>query len=268
MVGGQVWLARRSEARVWSRVRLDVAALSDTGRMRPRNEDALLVRPEKRLYAVADGMGGHVAGEVASGLAVATLDDEIPADAADSSAPQLVRLLVDSMLAANERILERGRTEPHTRGMGTTLTAMAVPRRGSSLALAHVGDSRAYRFRLAGLERLTRDHTWVQEQVDAGRLDPDKARGHPYANVLSRVLGLPDLDSVESRVVDVRSGDVLLLCSDGLTTVLDESAITRVLSETVDLHAAAAALVEAANAEGGPDNVTVLLVRVTDADSS
>lgn len=242
-------------------VDLEVAAVSDTGRVREHNEDALLVRPDKRLFAVADGMGGHVAGEIASALAVSTVDEAIeggPAESVDALADRLV----GAMHRANARILEHGRVEPSTRGMGTTLTAIAFPAASAdSCALAHVGDSRAYRYRGDRLELLTRDHTWVQDEVDAGRLQPEQARGHPYSNVLSRVLGIPELEEIQATEVDLRSGDTLLLCSDGLTTVLDEARMAEVLATHRDLDHAARALVEAANARGGPDNITVVLVR-------
>jgi protein phosphatase len=245
-------------------VKLVVAALSDVGLIRTRNEDSLLVRPEKRLFAVADGMGGHVAGEVASALAVGTLDDVLDAGIMEQSPEVVAGRLVAAVRGANDRILEHGRNEPETRGMGTTLTAVAFSRIASRCALVHVGDSRAYRLRGRRLELLTTDHTWVQEQVDAGRLAPEEARGHPYSNVLSRVLGLPELDLVQESILDVEPSDLFLLCSDGLTAMLDEPTIHAVLSGNGDLHTAANELVRAANAGGGVDNVSVVLVRADD----
>jgi protein phosphatase len=247
-------------------VKLEVAASSHIGLIRSQNEDSLLVRPEKRLFAVADGMGGHVAGEIASALAVEALDDALSTASTTADSPQaLADRLLAGMRSANERILERGRTEPETRGMGTTLTAIAFPRGGTSCALAHVGDSRAYRLRDGQLDLLTRDHTWVQDQVDAGRLDPEQARGHPYANVLSRVLGLPALDLVEAAIIEVKPHDLLLLCSDGLTAMLEEENILAILHAQPDLQVAAAQLIDAANEHGGVDNVTVVLVRADGA---
>lgn len=256
-------LAGVAAAPVWCGVKLDVAALSDTGRVRQHNEDSLLVRPDKRLFAVADGMGGHVAGEVASALAVSTLEEAVTDADGGETAEGLADRLVRAVQRANERILERGRREPSTRGMGTTLTVVGFPASpdGNVCALAHVGDSRAYRYREGRLQLLTRDHTWVQDEVDAGRLHPDEARGHPYANVLSRVLGLPDLAGVEAGVIELDPGDVLLLCSDGLTAMMDDAAIEEVLARHDDLDAAAAALVEGANRHGGIDNITVVLLR-------
>lgn len=239
---------------------LRVSALSDVGRVRAGNEDSLLVRPRKGLFAVADGMGGHVAGEVASALAVETLDRAVP-EAADQPVQLLAERLASAVRDANARILEQGRDQPDTRGMGTTLTAVAFPgAHAGSCALAHVGDSRVYRYRADRLELLTRDHTWVQEQVDAGRMNPDEARQHPYANVLSRVLGLPELE-VETAVIEVAGGDTLLLCTDGLTAMLDEGAIAAVLATHPDLDDAARNLIDRANDLGGVDNVTVLLLR-------
>jgi protein phosphatase len=257
-------LAAGAATPVWCVVNLAVAAVTDPGRVREHNEDALLVRPEKLLFAVADGMGGHVAGEVASALAVSTLDEAIAdGDGGGGSTDALAAKLVEAVRRANERILERGRREPATRGMGTTLTVVAFADPTlEQCALAHVGDSRAYRYRGRRLELLTRDHTWVQDEVDAGRLHPDEARGHPYSNVLSRVLGVPELEGIEAGAVDLEAGDVLLLCSDGLTAMLDEAGIAAVLAGHADLDQASAALVEAANARGGVDNITVLLLRV------
>lgn len=260
---GRVCLPSAPRGGYGALVRLEVAARTDTGRVRQHNEDALLVRPGRRLFAVADGMGGHVAGEVASALAIATLDETFDADGAGTDdTDALARNLVDAALRANERILERGRRDPATRGMGTTLTAVAFPADSYlECALAHVGDSRAYRYRRGRLELLTRDHTWVQEEVEAGRLDPSEAKRHPYANVLSRVLGLPELDGIEARTIRLEPRDLLLLCTDGLTTMLDEEDITDVLAGDDDLDGCAAALIDAANTHGGNDNVSVVLLR-------
>jgi protein phosphatase len=237
---------------------LEAAARSDGGRVRTRNEDAYLLRPEKRLFAVADGMGGHQAGHLASRLAVDTLDAEVETRHAD------VRSLADRLVlaarAANRVILERANAERGTEGMGTTLTALALA--ADRAAIAHIGDSRAYRLRNGMLAQLTHDHTWVQGQVAAGRLSPDDVRGHPYANVLSRVLGMEDIEDADRLLIDVIPGDVFLLCSDGLTTMLEDDVIADILASDVPVAERASALIDAANARGGVDNITAVVVRI------
>lgn len=230
---------------------------TDTGRVRQHNEDAFLTRPERRLFAVADGMGGHAAGEIASELAVRTLDE---AALSPRNGSTLARSLADAMWRANRKILEEGGARSGWEGMGTTLIALAFADDGNA-ALAHVGDSRAYRLREGRLERLTRDHTWVQDQIDAGRLDAETARRHPYASVLSRVLGLEDLDGIDTAVLDVLPGDLHLLCSDGLTTLVPDEVIAAILTSGEPLVTSAESLITEANERGGVDNCTVVLVR-------
>jgi protein phosphatase len=233
-------------------------ALSARGLRRARNEDSYLVRPDKRLYAVADGMGGHAAGDVASRMAVEALDREFPADA-DPDA--IERLLVDATKTANCEILEVGRREADKRGMGTTLTTLVTPVNGAGCIIAHIGDSRAYRIRSGSLEQLTTDHTWVQQQVDLGALTLKTARSHPLSSVLTRVLGVDEGVPPDVLRSDVVAGDMFLLCSDGLTGIVYDASIAAMLVEGGALEEMARALVAAANERGGYDNSTVVLVR-------
>lgn len=234
------------------------AGRTDPGRVRDRNEDALLQRSERALFAVADGMGGHAAGDVASRIAVDVLDEHTLSTGSDIGGDELAA----GIRAAHEAILRAARADDALQGMGTTLTALRL-REDGSCVVAHVGDSRAYRYRDGALEQLTRDQTWVQDQVDAGMLTPEQARTHPFAAMITCALGIEGVDlDVQVLEPDCRPGDVFLLCSDGLTSPLPDHEVSAVLERTPDLDEAAAALVEAANAAGGPDNITVALVRI------
>jgi PPM family protein phosphatase len=227
-------------------------AATDTGRQRRANEDALLSRSP--LFVVADGMGGAQAGEVASQLAVEAFKGGLD----DSPAPEeaLARLAQE----ANTRIHERAHSHSEQAGMGTTLTALyAGPQ---DVAIAHVGDSRAYCWRAGELIRLTEDHSLVDELMRQGRLTPEEAEEHPQRSVITRALG-PELDvEVDTRSFRARAGDVYLLCSDGLTTMVSEDEIAALLREHSDLRGAGEALIAAANRAGGRDNITVVLLRI------
>ena len=244
-------------------------ARSDTGQVRRRNEDAVRVAGSRGALVVADGMGGHPAGDVASALAAEEafhrlLEIPVGLPAEEVSAAALGERMGELVRKADERVREGIREDPSLDGMGTTLTAMLLDAGRGRAFLGHVGDSRAYRLRDGVLELLTRDHTWVQEQVDQGRLSPAQARAHPYASVLTRVLGLEG--PVQPDVVDVEAlpGDVFLLCSDGLTAMLTDPDIEATLNAGLPegIDAAADALVRAANEEGGVDNITVALLAV------
>lgn len=241
------------------------AALSDTGRRRARNEDSFLVRPEKRLYAVADGMGGHAAGDVASRMAIELLDRHFEsAPACGTEASDIAEALRAAAEEANRAILARGIAEPEKLGMGTTLTALTPLCPQASLVIAHIGDSRAYRMRADDLTQLTHDHTWVQRQIEEGKLTARQARRHPLSSVLTRVLGTPELEGVDLIVADVQPGDTFMLCSDGLTSMVDDADLRAILLGDWPLDELSANLVEAANLRGGHDNVTVILLRATD----
>ena len=243
------------------RMAIRVAGHTDVGRVRSQNQDALLQRPGRGLVAVADGMGGHAAGDIASRIAVDVIDDR----SAHLPTAGIGEYLRESVAAAHTAILHAAEADPALEGMGTTLTVfVAIPPDGSGRCLiAHVGDSRAYRLRDGVLEQLTRDQTWVQDQVDAGRLSPEQARHHPFSAMITSALGVAEerLD-VELLEATCEPGDTLLLCSDGLTARLDDDDLRRILVEDREPDSAARALVDAANDAGGPDNITVGLVRI------
>jgi serine/threonine protein phosphatase PrpC len=236
--------------------------LTDVGRRREKNEDAFLVDPAMGLYAVADGMGGHAAGEIASRLAIAALEDSIrkggwDPDAAD--ADDASRHLEDAVLEANRRICDSIQFHDEHRGMGTTLVALLAA--GGRAILAHVGDSRAYLIRRGSLVRLTSDHSWVNEQVKLGFLSDEDAQRHPMRNIVTRALGSrPDV-AMDRTVEDMLPGDIFVLCSDGLNTMLSDGEIRALVERhRGEPESACRALVGAANAHGGEDNVTVVVV--------
>jgi protein phosphatase len=233
-----------------------VAGLTDPGRVRRRNEDSFVCDPP--LFAVADGMGGAQAGEVASRLAAAAFHEYHEADALDPEAR--LRSIIQE---ANRRIYARASSDPHASGMGTTITAALVS--GSRVSVGHVGDSRAYLFRDDVLEQLTEDHSLVADLVRSGRLTPEEAEAHPQRSVITRALGTDAAVAVDSFSVEAKPGDVFLLCSDGLTTMLASDSVRRALSETSSLGEAAKRLIGEANAAGGEDNVTVVLFAVAEA---
>jgi protein phosphatase len=225
---------------------------TDTGRQRRANEDSLLARAP--LFVVADGMGGARAGEVASRIAVEMFAPGI----GDPTEPEAA--LATLVRDANARIYERSHRHADQAGMGTTLTALYVG--AGTVSIAHVGDSRAYRLRGHELQRLTDDHSLVDELIREGRLTPEEAVEHPQRSVITRALGPESAVDVDTLSVDARAGDVFLLCSDGLTTMVGEDEIERVLSEHARLRDIGEALIAAANEAGGRDNISVVLVRV------
>jgi len=237
-------------------MRLSSFAGSDVGRMRSGNEDSYFCG--QTVFAVADGLGGHQGGEVASAAAVeplAGLDGRSFGDAGEAA-----EALAAAIREANEAIIDRAAGDPSLYGMGTTVTSAAVA--GGQLQLAHVGDSRAYLLRGQALEQLTTDHTVVGELVRRGRLTPEQAAIHPERSILTRAVGLDPRVPVDTPdPVELRDGDQVLLCSDGLTEAVDEDQIAELLSAADDGDAACRSLIDAANAAGGPDNITVALLR-------
>ena len=233
-----------------------VAGLTDPGRVRRRNEDSFVCDPP--LFAVADGMGGAQAGEIASRLAASALHEYHEADSLDPEAR--LRSIIQE---ANRRIYARASTDPHASGMGTTITAALVS--GARVSVGHVGDSRAYLFRDEVLEQLTEDHSLVADLVRSGRLTPEEAEVHPQRSVITRALGTDAAVTVDSFSVEAKAGDVYLLCSDGLTTMLGSDPVRKALAETSSLEEAARRLIGEANAAGGEDNVTVVLFAVAEA---
>ncbi len=228
-----------------------VGVQTDVGRVRQGNEDSYLL--EAPIYAVADGMGGHVAGDVASATAVSVISDGIAAQP-----PQDGPALADLVSRANEAIWDKARSDPSLRGMGTTCTMLMVD--GDVAHIAHVGDSRAYLLRDGTLRQLTQDHTLVERMVREGRLSAEEAANHPQRNIITRVLGVDanvQVDVLEERIAE---GDRILLTSDGLTSMVEPQEIARVLEAEDDPQTAADRLVEMANDAGGEDNVTVLVL--------
>jgi protein phosphatase len=231
---------------------------TDTGLQRRANEDALLARSP--LFVVADGMGGAQAGEVASRLAVESFRSGLPEADGDP-----LRSLTARIQEANARIYELSRTNAEHAGMGTTLTALYVG--AEEVSLAHVGDSRAYCLRDGQLERLTDDHSLVDELIRQGRLTPDEAQDHPQRSVITRALGPEPTVEVDTYTYPARAEDLYLVCSDGLTTMVPEGEVVAILSRHPTLHESGEALLEAANEAGGRDNITVILFRLAEISS-
>jgi len=234
----------------------DQASRTDTGRQRSANEDSLFTRGQ--VFVVADGMGGAQAGEVASKAAAESFDRELPQEPPE-------RVLEETIESANRAIHERARRDPELAGMGTTTTAMIVDLEAEEVAIGHVGDSRAYRYRAGRLERLTRDHSLVEEMRRKGQLTDAQAEDHPQRSIITRALGPEPEVKVDVQTVPAQAGDVFLICSDGLTTMLDEDHVARILARASSMDAAARTLVDEANRAGGRDNITVVAFRVEDA---
>ncbi len=241
--------------------RFIAAGTSDVGRVRDGNEDAYLVADS--VVAVADGMGGHVAGEVASAAALEplqALDGRVFPDATEA-----LTALRDAVVAANDAVTRMAQDEPSYRGMGTTLTAALVE--GRRLHVAHVGDSRAYLLRGGQLSQLTDDHTLVQHLIDEGQLTHEEAANHPQRSVVTRAIGVsPEID-VDAMTLELLPEDQILLCSDGLTGVVSDEDIAGALDDTEDINRALDRLVAMANEAGGPDNITAVLLRFEDPDA-
>ncbi|HEU4905730.1 MAG TPA: Stp1/IreP family PP2C-type Ser/Thr phosphatase [Solirubrobacterales bacterium] len=234
----------------------DQAFRTDTGRQRSENEDSLFVRAP--IFVVADGMGGAQAGEVASKTAADAFDRDLPEVAPE----QFLRETIES---ANRSIHELARADPSKAGMGTTITAAIVEAQKEEVGIGHVGDSRAYRLRRGGLERLTRDHSLVEEMRRKGQITDAQAEEHPQRSIITRALGPEPEVEVDVQTVPAAPGDVFLLCSDGLTTMVNEERIAAVLSSTTSMREAVRTLVDEANAAGGRDNITALAFRLGDA---
>lgn len=240
-------------------MRLLSHGLSDTGLRRESNEDAFVIEPELGLFAVADGMGGHAAGEVAAQLATDALRDDLLRTAASETREPGDRLQ-SAVLEANRRICDSIVEHEERRGMGTTLVAALVANHRA--VIAHVGDSRAYLLRGATLHRLTTDHSWVLEQVRMGLLTEEAAERHPMRNIVTRALGSRTMAGPELSEVRLEPDDILLLCSDGLNTMISDAEIREILlAHARDPAGACRALVAAANERGGEDNTTVVVVR-------
>jgi len=299
-------------------LRVRACGLSDVGLTRVHNEDYFEIDPRHRLYVVADGMGGHSAGEVAAQIAVKAIHDFIeksvgrdatrslrsfqsmvaagagaggasaasaastastpsapsnastsafetpPAEVSEERLARHSRLLEMAVRRAHDNVLSAISKDGSLHGMGTTVVGLLLA--GPTAAVAHVGDSRAYRLRDGRLDQLTQDHTWVHEQVVAGLLSNEQARSHPLKNVVTRALGGESEVVVDVREVQVEPGDFYLLCSDGLTGMLSDADIRDRLGSGRNLHEICRSLVNEANARGGLDNVTVVLLAIEDGD--
>ena len=239
-------------------MRIQIGVRSDVGLAREVNEDAYLI--DDPLFVVADGMGGHVAGDVASATAVAVIADEFAA--ADTGDPES---LIAVLRRANSAIWQKSQSDPSLQGMGTTCTLLTI--HDSQAHLAHVGDSRAYLLRDGELSQLTEDHTLVGRMVREGRLSQQDAEHHPQRNIIMRVLGVDSDVEVDILSLDLIPNDQLLLCSDGLTSMIDAGLIRQTLEGETDAQAAADRLVQLANQAGGEDNITALVIHVRDSDS-
>ena len=234
----------------------DQAFRTDTGRQRSENEDSLFVRAP--IFVVADGMGGAQAGEVASKAAADAFDRDLP----DGPPEPFLRETIE---AANRQIHELARADPSRAGMGTTITAAIVDAAGEEVSIGHVGDSRAYRLRRGRLERLTRDHSLVEEMRRKGQITDAQAEDHPQRSIITRALGPEPEVEVDVQTVPAAPGDVFLLCSDGLTTMVDEERIAAVLANAGSMREAVRTLIDEANGAGGRDNITAMAFRLADA---
>lgn len=230
--------------------------LTDIGLVRSINEDSLCVCPEIGLFAVADGMGGHQAGEVASQLALQVIKQGLKRNLPETGDPSAV--LLEAVKEANGALFQAARRKPEWRGMGTTVTVCL--KRGDELISAHVGDSRAYLIREGNIIQLTEDHTLVYELVKNGGISREQAHFHPQRNVLTRALGTEPVIEVDLRRIRVVPRDLLLLCTDGLTVYLQQGEILDVLRASPGLEAGAQALLKEALDCGGADNITIILV--------
>jgi serine/threonine protein phosphatase PrpC len=245
------------------------AARTHPGLRRAKNEDRFCAVPERGLFVVADGMGGHAGGDVASELAVVEIERVVRATAAlgqhdtwpmpfDSALGRDGNILRAAFVEANQSISDEADASEELRGMATT--AVAVLLAGLQATIAHVGDSRAYLLREERLTRLTGDHSWVEEQMRAGLLTAEAAREHPWRNIVTRALsGAGDLE-VDVSQIELQPADRLLLCSDGLTTMLTDDDVGRIIDDATDLQRGCDDLVDRANAAGGSDNITTLLL--------
>jgi PPM family protein phosphatase len=240
-------------------LQIEYGARSDQGRVRTSNEDSCVANIRTRTFLVADGMGGHAAGEIASHIAASTIEETIKACEPGSQVEQLLQLAVQK---ANARVFETQKQKPECRGMGSTLTVLTFC--DNHFHIAQVGDSRAYLLRNGGLEQLTRDHSLVWPLFESGILSKDDISRHPQKNLITRSIGTHAEVEADLYNAEACEGDVFLLCSDGLTDVLTDTDILHILSgggkrpqELCEL------LVDAANVGGGPDNITVVVVRLS-----
>jgi len=250
-------------------LRIEVAGETNVGMKRTHNEDNFSILEESGLYIVADGMGGHASGEVAAKMAVDSLKEFFAATANDPERTWPYKMdrskgyeenrLITGIKLANLRIYESAQRDPRQRGMGTTIVTMFAVEDG--VYIAHVGDSRIYRVRDGKIEQLTEDHSLLNDYIKMKRLTPEEIANFPHKNVIVRALGMKDTVKVDSRFEQPLENDIIILCSDGLSGPVSDAEMLEIATTTSDLKAAAAKLIERANANGGPDNITCVLVR-------
>ena len=254
-------------------MRVDCGSVSDVGRKRKSNEDNYCANAKEGLYVVADGMGGHAAGEVASELATETIEEFIKLTSSDADITWPFGLdeklslsgnrLKTAIRFANRKLLERVQESAEYEGMATTVAAVLLDK--DQAQIAHVGDSRVYLVRDNELRQLTSDHSWVNEQVMSGLIDSEQARTHPLRNVVTRALGGKDGLEIDLQELDLQAGDLLLICSDGLTSMVDDGEILEVVKAgDLKVNEVVRDLVDAANESGGEDNITTIALSFND----
>ena len=250
-----------------TRMIYNFCAVTDTGRARDNNEDSVAIDDATRLVVLADGMGGYNAGEVASGMATAFIRSELSrwlTEVGDTARSREVRRAVEICVdSANLAIYNAANSNPGYTGMGTTLVVAVF--RDDALVLGHIGDSRCYRWRAGRLEQITRDHSLLQEQIDAGLITPEQAEKSTIKNLVTRALGVEVGVQLEVNEFAVEPGDVYLLCSDGLSDMVNDATIAQVLAKETTMAAQVQALVDVANHNGGRDNISVLMAEVSEA---
>jgi len=254
---------------------LEISTCTDPGIVRPHNEDSVAADAVTGLVVLADGMGGYNAGEVASGMATTVIKAEV-AQILGNVEPHLVDektnkvfaelILREQIRKANASIYHAAQSQPQYAGMGTTLVACLFY--DNRVMVGHLGDSRLYRLRNKKLRQITRDHSLLQEQIDAGLITPEQAAFSANKNLVTRAVGVEDTVLLETHLHEVQPGDVLLMCSDGLSDMLDDVSISQVLQMHESLAAAGTALIEAANDAGGKDNISVILMRAAGGSGS
>jgi PPM family protein phosphatase len=250
-------------------LRVEVAGETNVGRKRNHNEDNLAIFSEFGLYVVADGMGGHASGEVASKMAVDTLKEFFSATSDDPERTWPYKMdrskgyeenrLITGIKLANLRIFEAAQRDAKQRGMGTTIVSIFTVIDG--VYVAHVGDSRVYRIRDGKIEQLTEDHSLLNDYVKMKRLTPAEIANFPHKNVIVRALGMKDTVKVDTRFEVPRANDIVLLCTDGLSGPVNDDQILEIVDKSTDLRTASRRLIESANENGGPDNITCVLAR-------
>ena len=243
-------------------MQLEVGQATNVGMIRPGNEDSLHTDVRSGLFVVADGMGGHAAGEVASEMAVGIIADELRSvkDIDDG----VIALVSQAMKRANLAIFERTLTEVDKQGMGTTASVLIL--RDGKYLIGQVGDSRVYLLREGVLHQLTKDHSYVQEQVDAGFLTPEQARYHPYSNVITRCVGASADVEPDTYTGPVKQGDLYLVASDGLTGMVDDRRLQALMKPTINSQRIVDLLISEANGRGGLDNITAIVVKIVSID--